>query len=289
MEPPTFLVAKKRLDSEALFIIATCLVPRSQVAHQVHGLFVSLGPTTNRCYRTIGRGCHPDVLERHHSTGFDTGPHHIEAKAVAFELRRGVMGRTADIRPAQPIQGPLQLGAIKLAIAQKHHVSTQRKQGVDLLHQLEMQGGAEMALFALSNQPANRQGAAFIYHMDHQGDTSAPYHAAIDHQHECLQGEACQQRLGVGEKVHLLIDGLIAHPARVAFDAALGFGTIGHLGGNGRQVTAAAGDDATDEGRQSGQVLGHATVAAVRVPLSERAVYGTILAKIVTHRMRLLV
>lgn len=125
--------------------------------------------------------------------------------------------------------------------------------------------------------------------MDHQGDTAATDHTAIDDQHERLQGAARQQPPGIGEKVQLFLDGLVAYPARLAFDAARGFGTIGHLGGDGRQWTAAAGDNATDEGRQGGQGLSDATGASVRIPLSERVTYGTLLTKIVTHRMRLLV
>ena len=82
---------------------------------------------------------------------------------------------------------------------------------------------------------------------------------------------------------------LVSHPARIAFNAALRFVAIGHIGGDGRQLTASAGDDATDEGRQGGQVLGDAALASVGIPLLERIVYGTILAKIVTDRVRLLV
>ena len=116
---------------------------RPQVAHQVNGLCVPVGPTTNRRYWAVGRGRHPDVLDCHHGAGFDAGPHDVEAKAVACELRCGLVGRAADVRPAQLIQGPLQLGAIELAIAQKHHLGTQRDHVLDLLHQLEMRASLQ--------------------------------------------------------------------------------------------------------------------------------------------------
>jgi hypothetical protein len=73
------------------------------------------------------------------------------------------------------------------------------------------------------------------------------------------------------------------------FDAALCCVVIRHLGGNGRQVTAAAGDNATEESRQGGEGMSHTAVASVRIPLEESVAYGTILAQLVPHRMRLLI
>ena len=46
----------------------------------------------------------PNVLERHQVPGLMQRPHDVEAKAIAFELCRGVLGRAEHIRPAQLIK-----------------------------------------------------------------------------------------------------------------------------------------------------------------------------------------
>jgi hypothetical protein len=46
MESSAFLVCEKGLDAEALLIQATRLLGCRQIADQIHGLVIPLGPTT---------------------------------------------------------------------------------------------------------------------------------------------------------------------------------------------------------------------------------------------------
>ena len=50
-------------------------------------------------------------------------------------------------------------------------------------------------------------------------------------------------------------------------DTAVGLSPIGYLGGNAGQLAALAPHDATDEGRQGCQVLGHAAAGLARITL----------------------
>jgi hypothetical protein len=146
-----------------------------------------------------------------------------------------------------------------------------------------------MALFPVAHQPAQRQGATFRDHMDHQGDAATPHCTAIDHQHQRLQGPTPQQDVGIGQKISLLADAIVADPPRESFHAALGFGAIGDLRGDFGELRALRGDHPTDQGGQGGEMSGPIPSGLARIPWCEGLAYGTISTKVVTHRIRLLV
>jgi len=81
---------------------------------------------------------------------------------------------------------------------------------------------------------------------------------------------------------------VIPEPPRKAFDTALGFGAIGHVGRNVGQLRALTGHNATDERREGGQVPADRACSLARIPLCSGFPYGTIPAEVVTHCLLLL-
>src|SRR5262249_53594795 len=86
----------------------------------------------------------------------------------------------------------------------------------------------------------------------------------------------------------LLQDALVVDPSGKAFDTALGLGAIGDLCGNVGQLGALAAHDAADERGQRLQVSGEGPGGRRRIGVRGGVAYGTITAKGVTHRRRLL-
>jgi hypothetical protein len=60
---------------------------------------------------------------------------------------------------------------------------------------------------------------------------------------------------GKGREIGCFGDVFVLQQARVAFDAALGFGAVGCLGSNLGQVAALRGDDTGDQGSQRREAL----------------------------------
>ncbi len=125
--------------------------------------------------------------------------------------------------------------------------------------------------------------------MNHQRTTAPTHTAAIHDQYQSLQGQLTQQYLGIGEEINFLFDLVVAQPSRQTLHAAVGFGPIGYLRGDTRQLAALATHDATDEGSQSGQMLGHTTTGLAGITLFQGFTYGTIASMVVTHRIDLLI
>jgi hypothetical protein len=103
--------------------------------------------------------------------------------------------------------------------------------------------------------------------MNHQRGTPAAHTAAIHHEHHRLQGAMPQQDVRIGQKVDLLQDVGVVKPPRQAFDAALGFGAVGHFRGDVRQLGALAAHDTADERRQGDQVPGDRAGRLARITL----------------------
>jgi hypothetical protein len=80
----------------------------------------------------------------------------------------------------------------------------------------------------------------------------------------------------------------VIEPAGKAFDAALRLGAIGHCRRDLGQLGTLAGDDTADHRSQGGQVPRAPALGFTWIRLSEGLSYGTILAEVVTHRLRLL-
>src|SRR6516164_7228286 len=97
-----------------------------------------------------------------------------------------------------------------------------------------------------------------------------------------------EQEVRIRSKVHLLHEALVVDPSGKALNAALGLGTIGDLRGHVGPLGALAAHDAADERGQRLQVSGEVPGGRRRIGVREGVTDGTITAKVVTHRRRLL-
>src|SRR5712691_6106937 len=97
-----------------------------------------------------------------------------------------------------------------------------------------------------------------------------------------------QYDLGIRDKIPLLQDTVVVEPSRRAFDAALGFAAIGDLGRDVGQRRALPPHDAAHKRGQCLHVSGEVACGWRRRGLHEGMTDGTITAKVVTHRRRLL-
>src|SRR6516164_3460471 len=288
MESTTFLVREKSFDPKAFRIQAACLFGSVHIADQIQRLLIAFSPATEEQNGTISFSGHGCLRECDEGARLDIPAHGIEAKSRTVPRRCHVTPRTAHVGPPRRLQRVLQVCAIKFAITKQHHRRTERDQLLYLLDQCDMEVFGKVSLLPLAYQPRQRQGSTFIDHMHHQRHTPTPYQAAVDHQHQPLQGEMSQQDFGIGEKIDLLRDRVIVHPPGKAFAPALRLSAVGHFHRDVRQLRALAGDDATDEGSPGSQVPGALPLRLTRIPLCQGSPYGTILAEVVTHRMLLL-
>jgi hypothetical protein len=74
----------------------------------------------------------------------------------------------------------------------------------------------------------------------------------------------------------------VVEPSGKAFDAALGFGTIGDLRRDGGELGTLAAHDTADERGQRREVSGDTAGRFAPIALCENVMYGTIPAKVVT-------
>jgi hypothetical protein len=75
----------------------------------------------------------------------------------------------------------VQADAIACPIAQQDHRGTQRDHLVDLLDQRHMEVFRTMAFLTVAYEPAQRQGATFLDHVDHQGEAATSHRTTSDH------------------------------------------------------------------------------------------------------------
>ena len=80
-------------------IHVTRLLGGRQIADQIQGLLIPLGPTTQHHDGTIRLSRDIDILELNQLPRLETCPSSIEAKGLALPRRRRAHGRTADIGP----------------------------------------------------------------------------------------------------------------------------------------------------------------------------------------------
>src|SRR5215468_236659 len=267
MEPATFLVCKKSLYTEALFIQATGFLCKSHITDQIQWLVIPLGPTTQHHDGPIYLTCDLNVLELNQSAWLETRPQSIEAKCRAVPRRRRAHGRAAYVGPARLMERGLEGRPIELAVAQKDHLGPL---GDHLAHQLnhgDMEVFSNVALRGVAHSPRQWQGSTLIDDMDHQRATPAAYAAPIHDKHHRLQGEMTQQDVHIGQKVQLLQDMRIVAPPCKAFDPALGLGAVGDLGGDVGQLGAFTAHDAANKRGESRQVPGDRPCRLARIPL----------------------
>src|SRR5262245_29560520 len=122
MEPSTFLVCKKSLDTKALFIQATGFLCESHITNQIQWLLIPLGPTTQHHDGTICLTCDMNILELNQAAWLETHPQGIEAKGCAVPRRRRAHGRAAYVGPARLMERGLEGRPVELAVAQKDHL-----------------------------------------------------------------------------------------------------------------------------------------------------------------------
>src|SRR5215510_12825321 len=140
MEPTTFLVRKKSLNTEALLIQATGFLCCRYITDQIQWLLIPLGPTTQHHDGTIYLSCDMDVLELNQSAWLETCPQGIEAKRRAGPRRRRAHGRAAYVGPARLLERGLEGRPVELAVAQQDHLGPL---GDHLAYQLD-QGDMEL-------------------------------------------------------------------------------------------------------------------------------------------------
>ena len=275
-------------DPKPFRIHATCLVCGGHIRAQIKRVFVPFRPTTEEHNRPILGFRHAHIAQLDEGSRLDTGAHGCTPEALPGPQDGDVAARPDHVGPAIGLQRMLERGAIELAIAQEYHWRPRGNQLMDLLDQRDMEIFGEVALLAGAHQPREREGSPFIDQREHQCHAAAPDDTPINDQHQRLHGELPQQDLGIRDKIHRLRDRAVADPPGKAFDPALGFGAIGHLGRDLGQVRTFTPDDAADQRGQGRQVPGDRTCRLARIPLSEGVLYGTISAEVVTHELLLL-
>ena len=80
----------------------------------------------------------------------------------------------------------LQGHTIACTIPKEYHRGALGEQRLSLLDQRDMEVFRKVSLLALAHQLGERQGAAFIDHVEHQRDIPTSYDAAVDDQHQRL-------------------------------------------------------------------------------------------------------
>ncbi len=98
-----------------------------------------------------------------------------------------------------------------------------------------------MPFSAFDHQLGNRQGPFPVNEADHQGNAFLSDLAAIDHKHQFANGRLVRQQFAHERQVKALVfNSFILHPATVAFDATVGFGTIRCFASDGVQLATAS-------------------------------------------------
>jgi hypothetical protein len=288
METATFLVRKKGLDAEALFLQATRFLCGGHLADHIQRLVIPLGPTTPHHDGTIRFSCVVDLFSLDQPPRLETRAKRLQAEGFARPRRHGPCGGATRIGPARLLARVLELRPIACAIAQQHDLRPRGDQRADEGDQGDMKLFRKGPFRGVAHPPGQREGTTFLNDMDHQRGTPAAYAAAIHDELHRLQGEVTQQDVRIGQQVHLLQDVGVVEPPRKAFDAAFRFGTVGHFRRDVRQLGALAAHDPADERRQGAQVPSDRAGRLARIPLCQGIPYGTLPAEVVTHRLLLL-
>jgi hypothetical protein len=192
METATFLVRKKGLDAEALFVQATRCLCGGHIADQIQRLLIPLGPTTQHHKWTIRLACVVDLFELDEPTRLATRAERIKAEGFARPRRHGTCGGATRRGPARLLERLLELRPIEFPIAQQHDLRPRGEQLADEGDQGDMPLFRKVPLRGLAHPPGQREGATFLHDMDHQRGTPAAYAAAIHDEHHRLQGEVTQ-------------------------------------------------------------------------------------------------
>lgn len=123
-----------------------------------------------------------------------------------------------------------------------------------------------------------------IQQIDHQGDATLSYLAAIDDKHQFSDfGQAIEQFLHKRQVIACIIDPLILDSAAIAFDPAICFGPVGGFSGNRRQLATLSHHDPTDQGGQGCQLARQIAFGFSGIQLHNGLSDGTIHSTIGTH------
>ena len=187
--------------------------------------------------------------------------------------------RHTYIQPPCLLQRVLEVGPIAFPITQHYSPCPRRDQLLSLRHQRDRQRLRAMPFLAAPHSPRQRQRSPLVDHVDHERPTPTAHDAAINDEHQRLQGKMRKERLGLRDNIALSDDVGVLDPPRKACDAALGLGPIRHFRRDFRQWGTLAGHDATDECGQGGQVSRAPALGLTWLSLSEGLSYGTLLTE----------
>jgi hypothetical protein len=98
------------------------------------------------------------------------------------------------------LQRVLEADAIACTLPQGHDLGTRRDALLHLLNSSTMEVFGKVALLTSTHHPRQREGSAFVDHVDQPGHTPASHDVAIDDEPQRLEGERREPELDIGEK-----------------------------------------------------------------------------------------
>ncbi len=276
-----FLVGKERLDSEPFAIPPAGFRHELEVGHEIERFPVIAAPPDNHEHRAIRAAGHPHVRQPNVLAGRHI--HIRQRQPLALTLDLDVLGGSADVAPAEARQFGLQVGAIKLAIAQKDDARLRWHQRLDHIEQRQMGRDIHMAFVLGDDQPGEGQGPSVVDEADDEGETTATNGTAVDHEDHGAVREALEQCLREGQSIALRSHAGIGQPALESLDTALALGGVGQFAGDGGEVGLAAADDATDQRGKGHEVARLPGGQRGWIELQQRVTYGTISSQAIAH------
>ena len=200
----------------------------------------------------------------------------------------GPPGRIAGNTPAVPVPSKRVAAQPPKPLTKEHHGGALGDQLLPLLDQGEREVFRTMALLAVADAPSPWQRAACVDYVEHQRHTPTAHDAAIDDEHERLQGQLCQSYLRVRYNRDLFCAPVVAPPPGKALTPTLGLCPVRDVRSHVGQWRTLASYDAADQRGEGRHVPGDRACWLARIPWCEGVPYGTRPAEVVTHRLLLL-
>ena len=288
MTPSTFLVRTARFDAAAFCIQTARLLGCVPLRHHIQRVLLAFGPTTDAHDRTICLTWKAPLLARDPGARLAPHPQRIEAKGLAVPRRRHGHARATPRGPSGLCKRVLKVHAIACALTKEHHGGALGDQLLPLLDQGEREVFRTMALLAVADAPSPWQRAACVDYVEHQRHTPTAHDAAIDDEHERLQGQLCQSYLRVRYNRDLFCAPVVAPPPGKALTPTLGLCPVRDVRSHVGQWRTLASYDAADQRGEGRHVPGDRACWLARIPWCEGVPYGTRPAEVVTHRLLLL-
>src|SRR5262249_20072999 len=175
------------------------------------------------------------------------------------------------------LQGSLQLGSIKLAIAKQCDGRIEWDQLLQTANERAMELLGQVALFAFDDRPQQWNGPPRIDHAGHQDDTAASGGRAIEQDGQGQLRQSLEQRTSKRQPEGVGSDVLVLDEASKARDQTFVLATTDRgMAGEFVELKVLGADDATNQQGQRVEVLlGMAGCTSVQC-LRQRAFDGTI-------------